>query len=57
MKKSNFKKKYYLNVLDISTLSQEDSLPLKEVSSLIFENSEKKNREMKEERNKTYIKV
>ena len=49
-----FQKEILFECLDISTLSQEDSLPLKEVSSLIFENSEKKNREMKGERKKTY---
>jgi len=49
-----FQKEILFECLDISTLSQEDSLPLKEVSSLIFENSEKKNREMKGEIKKTY---
>ena len=49
-----FQKEILFECLDISPLSQEDSLPLKEVSSLIFENTEKKNREMKGERKKTY---
>ena len=49
-----FQKEILFECLDISTLSQEDSLSLKEVSSLIFENTEKKNREMKGERKKPY---
>ena len=49
-----FQKEILFECLDISSSSQEESLPLKEVSSLIFENSEKKNREMKGERKKIY---
>ena len=49
-----FQKEILFECLDISTLSHEESLPLKEVSSLIFENSEKKKRQMKEERKKIY---
>ena len=39
-----FQREILFECLNISSSSQEESLPLKKVSSLIFENSEKKNR-------------
>ena len=49
-----FQKEILFECLDISNLSKEESLPLKDVSSLIFDNSEKKNRQIKGERKKTF---